>query len=64
MRRRFLPAPEYERCWAVVTQAGTIAARCPFRRVDSSNLCGRHRQMEAEGRTVRRVQRPTGEACS
>jgi len=61
VRRRFLPAPEFERCWAVVSQAGTIAARCPFRRVEG-DLCGRHRQMEAEGRTVRRVQRPRGEA--
>ena len=59
MNRRRLPAPEFDRCWATVYQGSyDFAARCPYRRGQDSDLCGRHQAMETEGRTVKRVKAP------
>ncbi len=62
MKRPFLPAPEPERCCAVTFQ-GYYAARCPYRRAPGSDLCPAHRDLVAEGRRVKRVQRAAAEVA-
>lgn len=55
--RPFTPPPDAERCCAA-TWCGYYNARCPFRRVEGSDVCREHLAQLALGLTVKRVRRP------
>ena len=57
MTRPFLPPPEQSRCCAVSWQ-GYYCARCPYWRVKGLDVCEAHRDQEAQGQRVRRVEKP------
>ncbi len=64
MTRPFLPPPNEVRCCAIEYRAGWTwtGQRCVQRRAGKSDLCAKHRDMEAARQLVVRVSPPKGVA--